>query len=114
MRLSARFVSTRGAAGERHATLVDAAGLTVGHLAGTSTGLASPFGLPGAVSTLETHALSLEGGTLLAQGAVRGDSGTFHLIGGDGRFAGARGVYDFRLEHAGAELSLTIETGEGW
>jgi len=112
MRLTARHVESRGGQGQRHAVLIDARGRTVGHLAGTRMPLQAPFDALDPVLAIELHSLALDGGTLLAQGALRGLGGTFHLVGGDGRFAGARGSYDFRLGQADAELTLTIVSVE--
>jgi hypothetical protein len=112
MRLTARHAETRGGADQRHAVLVDHRGVTVGHLAGTRLPLHSPFGVPAAVSAIELHTLTLDGGTLLAQGALHGSAGTFHLVGGTGRFSGASGSYGFRLGHGTAGLTLTIVTKE--
>jgi len=113
MRLVAHHVDVRGGEGQRHAALADDSGATVGHLAGTQMPLQSPFGLPAAASSIELHTLSLDGGTLLAQGAFDGSEGTFFVVGGTGRFGGARGSYGFRLGHGAAVLTLTIVTGEG-
>ena len=112
MRLTARHAEGRGGATQRHAVLIDERGATVGHLAGTKIPLQPPFGAAGAVSAIELHTLTLDGGTLLAQGALRSTGGTFHLVGGDGRFRGARGSYDFLLGHGPAELTLTIVSEE--
>ncbi len=108
MMLTARHIETRGSEERRYAVLQGGDGSTVGHLHGAVLTLASPFGIPNAASSLELHSVSLPGGTLFAQGAFHGQTGTFHLAGGTGRFAGAHGSYLYELGPGAAKLALNI------
>jgi hypothetical protein len=71
--------------------LIDLHGTTVGDIVGSSTsvhGDGSPL--------LETHVLRLQGGTILGTGAVSPgieEQSTFAVVGGTGRYAGAKGSY---------------------
>jgi hypothetical protein len=110
--LTARHVETRGSEERRYAVLLDGQGSTVGHLHGAELALASPFGVGDAASSIELHSVSLPGGTLFAQGAFHGSTGTFHIAGGTGRFAGAHGSYRYELASGAAQLALNIVTRE--
>jgi hypothetical protein len=114
MVLTARHIETRGSEERRYAVLLHADGSTVGRLHGAVLTLASPFGIPNAPSSLELHSISLPGGTILAQGAFHGQTGTFHLAGGTGRFAGAHGSYLYELGPGAAKLALDIVTREDY
>ncbi len=114
MVLTARHIETRGSEERRYAALQGTDGATVGHLHGALLTLASPFGIPNAPSSLELHSVSLPGGTLFAQGAFHGQTGTFHLAGGTGRFAGAHGSYLYELGPGAAKLALDIVTREDY
>jgi hypothetical protein len=63
---------------------------------------------------LELHTFDLGDGMLVGMGASQGGEGTFAIIGGTGRFAGARGAYAARQGHrevggdGGAEFAFTI------
>ena len=67
-----------------------------------------------AASDLELHTFALEDGMLVGMGSTQGGEGTFAIIGGTGRFAGARGTYVARQGHrevggdGGAEFAFTI------
>ena len=66
-------------------------GRRVGHFTAAFFALESPFA--GAAS-LELHSLHLEDGTIHGLGtAARGAEGHFAILGGTGRYAGARGSY---------------------
>lgn len=90
-------------------------GAKVGELYATCTCVNAPFG-PGplAASFLEQHTLNLQDGTLLASGTSQGDDGTFAIVGGTGRYTGARGSYLARQAPLGrggdgtAELTITL------
>lgn len=76
-----------------HGELHDAAGRVVGTFLGTR--LAAP-GRPAASTadvTLELHTFTLEDGTILGMGSARADGAAFAVVGGSGRYAGARGSY---------------------
>jgi hypothetical protein len=97
---------------------IDAAGIKVGELYATCTCVDAPFGAgPLAASFVEHHTLNLGDGTLVGMGTSQGDDGTFAIVGGTGRYAGARGSYVARqlpLELGGdgtAELVVTLTLG---
>jgi hypothetical protein len=75
----------------------------------------APFGAgPLAAAFVEQHTLNLGEGTLTGMGTSQGEESTFAIVGGTGRYAGARGSYVARqlpLEFGGdgtAELVMTI------
>jgi hypothetical protein len=85
--------------GDRHtayAELLDRpGGRGVGHFTAAHLTLDSPFA---GASSLQLHAFELETGTIHGLGsAARGAEGSFVVLGGTGRFAGARGSYVARL-----------------
>jgi|GEM_PF-6923568 hypothetical protein len=112
-RLTAHLVELRGSADARYGILKDARGREAGHLYGTRVSMQSPFaGTEAAVTSLEQHTLVLDGGTIAAQGSLRGAKGQFFVLGGTGAYAGASGEYTLALGHGTAELALTISTKE--
>jgi hypothetical protein len=83
------------AAGERatgYGELLDrAGGRVIGHFSSAFLAHDSPFAPPG---SLELQTLTLEHGTIHGLGSVAtGAEGHFAILGGTGRFAGARGTY---------------------
>jgi hypothetical protein len=54
----------------------------------------SPFG-PGshAAAGIEVHTFNLDDGTILGQGSHWGEEGRYAVVGGTGRYSGARGSY---------------------
>lgn len=66
------------------------------------------------VADLELHTFDLGDGMLVGMGSSQAGEGTFAIIGGTGRFAGARGAYVARQGHrevggdGGAEFAFTI------
>lgn len=88
--------------------LVDAAGRQLGDLRGTAVPIATPFAE--SVSALfETHVLSLAEGTLVGMGTVVDDEPVFAIVGGTGRYAGARGSYAARSRPSGLGGDGTAE-----
>src|SRR4051794_14246741 len=95
------------AKGQRHTAygeLLDGLdGNVVGHFTAAHFSHDSPFA--GAASSLEIHTFNLTDGTIHGLGsAVRGAEGHFAVLGGTGRYAGARGSYVARIhvrEHGG-------------
>ncbi len=54
----------------------------------------SPFGpSPHAAAGIEVHTFNLEDGTILGQGSHWGEEGVYAVVGGTGRYIGARGSY---------------------
>ena len=82
--------------GDRHSAygeLLDRPGGTVvGHFTAAHLTHQSPFAA--AASSLEIHTFTLKGGTIHGLGTVaRGAEGHFVILGGTGRYSGARGSY---------------------
>ncbi len=106
--------------------LVDAPGATgtaIGEFHATSFGIDSPgrAGADGA-ATLEFHTFNLSDGTLMGSGTARASldaADVFAIVGGTGKYVGARGSYVARqqpLELGGdgtAQFTLTLITEEG-
>jgi len=81
-------------------------GQAVGTFHGSRVAVESAPG--GAISpdgSLELHTFRLPGGTILGMGSVIGGESVFSIVGGTGRFAGARGSYtaDQRLREQGGD-----------
>jgi hypothetical protein len=80
----------------------DAGGTRLGELYATCTCVDAPFGPgPTAATSLEQHTLNLPDGTLTGMGTSQGDEGVFAIVGGTGRYAGARGSYTARQSPVG-------------
>lgn len=57
----------------------------------------SPFGkTPFAAGAVEMHTFNLKDGTILGMGSHWGGAGTYAIVGGTGRYLGARGSYTAR------------------
>ena len=70
-------------------------GTKVGEFSSAVFALGSPFGvMPAGATSLEYHSFNLHDGTIigLGTGAAGGES-VFAIVGGTGRYAGARGTY---------------------
>ena len=85
-------------------------GRRVGELHAAAFTLRGPGGA--GPSELELHTLVLEDGTLVGSGTGDAGGGAYAILGGTGRYAGARGSYAVRRSHepgAGdAELVVTL------
>ena len=113
----AGVVPTKGERLTAFAELLDRpSGRVVGEFSSAYFALASAFGaLPAAAASLELHSFNLEDGTILGLGTAsgRGES-VFAIVGGTGRYAGARGTYAARLHprelggNGTAEFRLTL------
>jgi len=70
--------------------IVDASGAFVGRFLGTSTSFD-----PGDATSLESHTFQLDDGTIHGMGTVArpGSDEVFAIVGGTGRYLGARGSY---------------------
>lgn len=68
--------------------LVDASNRPLGELSGSSMPMAAP-----AQAYVETHVLSLAEGTIMGMATILGADSVFAIIGGTGKYAGARGTY---------------------
>jgi hypothetical protein len=87
-------------------------GRAIGHFASTLFALDSPFAAAG---SLELQTLTLHDGTIHGLGSVpTGAAGHFAILGGTGRYAGARGTYVAHLRPTDlggdgtAEFHLTL------
>jgi hypothetical protein len=94
-------IPTRGQRSLVYGELLDApanaGGSKVGELYATCTCVSSPFGTgPLSATSLEQHTLTLLDGTLTGMGTSQGDDGSFAIVGGTGRYTGARGSYTAR------------------
>jgi hypothetical protein len=85
-------VPTVGERATAYGELLDqAGGRVIGHFSSAFLTLDSPFAPPG---SLELHTLTLEHGTIHGLGSVAtGADGHYAILGGTGRYAGARGTY---------------------
>jgi hypothetical protein len=93
-------------------------GAEVGEFHGTLFGLSRPgHDGPGGLATLEQHIFTLDGGSIMGSGIATRDLGLvdeFAVVGGTGRFTGARGTYLARQSHwefggdGTAEITFTL------
>lgn len=95
--------------------LLDARGEKAGEFYSMAVGIDSPFQVTGVgVGSMEFHTLNLVDGTIVGIGAGGGTERTFAIVGGTGKYAGARGSYLARQDTYGlggngkAELLLTL------
>ena len=90
------------------AELLDAQGAHAGDLYGAAFALRGP-GEPSGPQRLEQHTFELPDGTIVGAGTVGLLEGTFAVLGGTGRYAGARGTYLVRrLPGQDAERVFTL------
>jgi hypothetical protein len=92
-----------------------AGGSKIGEYYAVCTCVNAPFGAgPTAATSFEQHTLNLQDGTLTGMGTSQGETGTFAIVGGTGRYAGARGSYAAKqspIDRGGdgsAELVITL------
>ena len=104
-----------GDRGTLHGELVDASGARIGAFHGARVAIESAVGAGAfADGSMEQHTFQLEGGTLLGMGTFLGAESLFTIVGGTGRYAGARGTYvaTQRLRELGgdgtAEFTLNL------
>lgn len=97
--------------GELYATT----GEKVGEFFSENVGVDSPFQLTGeGRGAFEIHTLTLAGGTIVGVGMGGGGERSYAIVGGTGRYTGARGSYVARQDIYGlggdgkAELLLTL------
>jgi len=104
--------------GDRYAVygeLTDGAGQKLGEFFSQNVGVDSPFQVTGeGVGAFEIHTLTLPGGTIIGTGVGGGRERSFAIVGGTGKYAGARGSYLARQDTYGlggngkAEILLTL------
>ena len=100
-----------GDRGTVHGELLDRKGRIVGSFLGSHAAAPSQPGGLFADSSLELHTFTLEDGTLLGMGSsIRGVS-VFSIVGGTGRYLGARGSYTARqgLPELGGDGTASFE-----
>jgi len=94
--------------------LLDARGHVVGELHGAVMTLRGPGAHGSDAERLELHTFKLHDGTIVGSGTSGALEGEFAVLGGTGRYAGARGTYAARhkrREHGGdgtAEFRFTL------
>jgi hypothetical protein len=76
-------------------------GKTVGEVYATTIALHAPGASSADADRLEWHTFRLSGGTIIGSGAAGGVEGQFAILGGTGRYAGARGTYVTRRDVRG-------------
>lgn len=104
--------------GDRYAVygeLYEPSGTRAGEFFSSNVGVDSPFQITGeGVGAFEIHTLSLAGGTIVGVGIGAGSERSYAIVGGTGKYAGARGSYIARQDTYGlggdgkAELLLTL------
>ena len=104
--------------GERftvYGELTDAKGDKVGEFFSQNVGVDSPFQITGeGTGAFEIHTLTLPGGTIVGVGVGGGTERSYAIVGGTGKYAGARGSYLARQNTYGlggdgkAEILLTL------
>jgi hypothetical protein len=105
-----------------HADLVDASGAHAGSLTGVSHCTSAPLSSDDSpVGAVEMHTMTLRDGTIVGIGtspAVGTGSAAFAVVGGTGRYTGARGSYlaeqqtDAAGGHGFARYTVTLVTPE--
>ena len=91
-------------------------GEPVGELYGTAFALHGPGAQATDAERLELHTFKLRDGTIIGSGAAGVVEGEFAILGGTGRYAGARGTYVARHDRrelggdGTAEFRLTLTT----
>ena len=104
--------------GERYSVygeLTNGAGEKVGEFFSQNVGVNSPFQLTGeGIGAFEIHTLTIPGGTIVGVGVGGGQERSYAIVGGTGKYAGARGSYLARQDTYGlggdgkAEILLTL------
>ena len=79
---------TAGEALHVYGELLDAANRPLGELRGSSMPMAVPW-----QAHVETHVLSLAEGTIMGMATILDNESVFAIVGGTGKYAGARGTY---------------------
>ena len=105
----------KGDAYSVYGELLAPAGDKVGEFFSQNIGVDSPFQITGqGVGSFEIHTLSLPEGTIVGVGVGGGRERSYAIVGGTGKYAGARGSYLARQDTYGlggdgkAELLLTL------
>jgi hypothetical protein len=94
---------------------VDEQGAKVGEFYSSCFCVDSPFGdTPFAAANVEMHTLNLDGGTIVGMGTASAGDNVYAIVGGTGRFTGARGSYVARQQpwqlggDGTAEFTITL------
>ena len=102
-------------AGRRHTTrsavLDGPGGRRVGELYALAFAVRSTGSLePALVDRVEQHTFKLGDGTIIGSGSADGAEGAFAVVGGTGRYAGARGTYELVVLDGSASFEFTLLT----
>jgi hypothetical protein len=93
---------SKGDAYSVYGELVDASGVKVGDFMATCTAIDSPFEITGqGVGSIETQTLNLREGSIIGMGAGTGATRAYAIVGGTGKYAGARGSYTATIDTYG-------------
>jgi hypothetical protein len=90
-------------------TLLDRpGGARLGELHVTSVALHGPGPAATDADALIWHSFRLAGGTIMGNGSAGEEGGELAVLGGTGRFAGARGTYEARVEDGGVRFVIRL------
>jgi hypothetical protein len=108
-------VPTKGERYSVYGELTNGNGDKVGEFFSQNVGVDSPFQITGeGTGAFEIHTLTLPGGTIVGVGVGGGRERNFAVVGGTGKYSGARGSYLARQDTYGlggdgkAEILLTL------
>lgn len=96
------LLPSKGDAYSVYGELLDASGVKVGDFMATCTAIDSPFEITGqGVGSIETQTLNLRDGSIIGVGAGTGATRAYAIVGGTGKYAGARGSYTATIDAHG-------------
>ena len=96
------LLPSKGDAYSVYGELLDASGVKVGDFVASCTATDSPFELTGqGQGSIDTQTLNLREGSIIGMGAGTGATRAYAIVGGTGRYAGARGSYTATLDTYG-------------
>ena len=96
------LLPSKGDAYSIYGELLDASGVKVGDFVASCTATDSPFELTGqGQGSIDTQTLNLRDGSIVGMGAGTGATRAYAIVGGTGRYAGARGSYTATLDTYG-------------
>ena len=96
------LLPSKGDAYSVYGELLDASGVKVGDFVASCTATDSPFELTGqGQGSMDTQTLNLREGSIIGMGAGTGATRAYAIVGGTGRYAGARGSYTATIDTYG-------------
>lgn len=96
------LLPSKGDAYSVYGELLDASGVKVGDFVASCVATDSPFEISGeGVGSIETQTLNLRDGSIVGMGAGTGATRAYAIVGGTGRYAGARGSYTATIDTYG-------------